>query len=214
MKDVIQAVEAIEAQINDVETLSLKGLKAEETLLAVIDINNGFAKAGALYSDRVEKKIDQIAHLSEKALEMGMKVYAYTDYHPEDAKEFSAYPSHCVGNTIESELVSELEALKVKGLREIRKNSTNGVLAYNPIVEDQGLMNYVVVGCVTDICVYQYALTLRTYLNEKDLDGDVYVSKDHVQTFDIEGFHHGDLMHAVFLKSLMDNGVKLVETIE
>lgn len=213
MDKVMEAVNAIEAQVKGVEALELASLKPEETLLAVIDINNGFAKAGALYSDRVEAKIDSIAELSERALDAGIKVYAYTDHHPEDAKEFLAYPSHCVGSTKESELVDELEALKVKGLKEIYKNSTNGVLAYNPISEDDGLLNYLVVGCVTDICVYQYALTLRTYLNEHDLEGEVYVSADHVQTFDIEGFHHGDLMHSVFLKSLMDNGVKVVSTI-
>ncbi len=212
-ENILAAVEAMEAQLSSNEALELAALVPSETLLAVIDINKGFAKAGALYSDRVEAKIDKIASVCEKALESGIKVYAYTDHHPEDAKEFGAYPSHCVGTTEESDLVDELEALKSKGLKEIHKNSTNGVLAYNPIIEDNGLKNYLVVGCVTDICVYQYALTLRTYLNEHQLEGDVYVSEDHVQTFDIEGFHSGDLMHTVFLKSLMDNGVKIVQSI-
>lgn len=213
MKNVVEAVNAMKAQVDGVEEVQFSDFKAEETLLAIIDINNGFAKAGALYSDRVEAKIESIAKLSEKALDAGMKVLAYTDHHPEDAKEFGAYPAHCVGSTIESDLVEELEIQKSKGLIEIHKNSTNGLYAYNPAVSDKHIKNFLVVGCVTDICVYQYALNLRTYLNEFQLEGDVYVSEAQVQTFDIEGFHHGDLMHVTFLKSLMDNGVKVIKDI-
>lgn len=213
MNNVIEAVKAMEEQVSGVETIELASMHPEETLLAIIDINNGFAKAGALYSERVEAKIGRIADLSERALHKGIKVLAYTDHHPEDAKEFGAYPAHCVGTTEESQLVEELERQKKEGLVEIHKNSTNGLYAYNPAVSVPGIKNYLVVGCVTDICVYQYALNLRTYLNEHQLEGDVYVSEAHVQTFDIEGFHHGDLMHITFLKSLMDNGVKVVKDI-
>lgn len=213
MKNIIEAVEAMEAQVGAVEAVALKDFDPAQTVLSIIDINNGFAKAGALYSERVEAKIGNIAQLAKEALHSGIKVLAYTDHHPEDAKEFAAYPSHCVGSTEESDLVEELMMLKQEGLQEIHKNSTNGVYAYNPAKEHPELRHYLVVGCVTDICVYQYALNLRTYLNEYQLDGEVYVSMDHVQTFDIEGFHHGDLMHLVFLKSLMDNGVKVVKTV-
>lgn len=206
------AVEAMEKQVAGAGVFDVDKLDKDKTMLCIIDINNGFAKAGALYSDRVEAKINAIAALTERCLDVGIEVLAYTDYHPEDAKEFSAYPAHCVGNTVESELVRELEVLKSKGLKEIRKNSTNGVLAYNPAEEHQG-KDYVVIGCVTDICVYQFAVTLRAYLNEKNLDGEVYVVENLVQTFQIDGFHNADLMHVTFLKSLMDNGVKVVSEV-
>ena len=209
MKQVEEAVKAMEAQLAGVEALTMEALNEDATVLCIIDINNGFAKAGALYSNRVEVKIEAIATLAEACLDKKIEVLAYTDHHPEDAKEFGAYPSHCVGDTVESELVDELKALKDKGLQEIKKNSTNGILAYNPVLGREG-KDYVVIGCVTDICVYQYAVTLRAFLNEKHIDGEVYVVESLVQTFDIDGFHHGDLMHVTFLKSLMDNGVKVV----
>lgn len=209
MKNIIEAVEAMEKQVKEVPSMALKDFVKDRTTLCIIDINNGFAKAGALYSDRVEAKIEGIAALAEAALDKGMEVLAYTDYHPEDAKEFSAYPSHCVADTKESEMVDELKALNCKGLREVMKNSTNGMLSYNPAAAG-GSKDYIVVGCVTDICVYQYAVTLRAYLNEQHLDGDVYVIEDLVQTFQIDGFHHADLMHVTFLKSMMDNGVKVI----
>lgn len=213
MKQVVEAVKAMEAQLASAEPLRMEDLNEATTVLCVIDINNGFAKAGALYSNRVEVKIEAIAALAETCLDKKIEVLAYTDHHPEDAKEFGAYPPHCVGDTIESELVDELKSLVGKGLKEIKKNSTNGVLAYNPVIGREG-KNYVVIGCVTDICVYQFAVTLRAYLNEKQLDGDVYVVEELVQTFDIDGFHHGNLMHVTFLKSLMDNGVKVVSGVE
>lgn len=209
MKNVEAAVKAMEDQVMSAPVMTLTEFKAESTRLCIIDINNGFAKAGALYSDRVEGKIGAIVELAKASLDRGLEVLAYTDHHPEDAKEFNAYPSHCVGSTIESELVDELKPLLKEGMKEIHKNSTNGVLAYNPAEKGDG-KDTIVIGCVTDICVYQYAVTLRTYLNEHDLEGDVYVVEDLVQTFQIDGFHHADLMHVTFLKSMMDNGVKLL----
>jgi len=213
MKNIEAAVQAMEAQVASAKPMKLTDFDPNKTSLCVIDINNGFAKAGALYSDRVEAKIDRIAALAEVCLGKGMEVLAYTDFHPEDAKEFSAYPSHCVGDTVESELVDELKPLMEKGMKEIKKNSTNGVLSYNPAATGGG-KDYVVIGCVTDICVYQYAVTLRAYLNEQHLEGQVYVVEDLVQTFQIDGFHHGDLMHITFLKSMMDNGVKVISSID
>ncbi len=213
MKNVEAAVKSMEDQVASAPIMKLDAFDPEKTSLCIIDINNGFAKAGALYSDRVEAKIEMIAAIAQTSLVSGMEVLAYTDYHPESAKEFNAYPSHCVGNTVESELVDELKPLLEQGMQEIRKNCTNGVMAYNPAESRVG-KDYIVIGCVTDICVYQYAVTLRTYLNEKGLEGEVYVVEDLVQTFQIDGFHHADLMHVTFLKSMMDNGVKVLSKLE
>ncbi len=181
------------------------------TKLCIIDINNGFAREGALYSDRVEKNIAGTAQLARTFLEKGAEVLAYTDYHPENAKEFKAYPPHCIAGTKESELVDELKELKSHGLQEIRKNSTNGILAFNPVEKGK---DYLVIGCVTDICVYQFSTTLRAYLNEHDLDGEVYVLKDLIDTFDIEDVHEADFYNYVFTKSMMDNGIKVISALE
>lgn len=210
MLNVEAAVEAMVAQVAGAESLSIEALDVDKTVLCIIDMNNGFALEGALSSPRVKDIIEITSQTAKRCLEKGMSVIAYTDHHPADAAEFSAYPAHCVEGTVECELVDSLKALEGQGLKVQKKNSTNGVLAFNPAVS--GLYkDYVVTGCVTDICVYQYAVTLRAYLNEHQLPGDVYVVENQVQTFQIDGFHHGDLMHVTFLKSLMDNGVKVVK---
>ncbi len=185
----------------------------KNTTLCIIDINNGFAREGALYSPRVEKNIKGTAALAKEFLKAGGEVLAYTDYHPENAKEFRSYPPHCVAGTKEAELVDELETLKEMGLKEIRKNSTNGILVHNP-AEDKKERDYLVLGCVTDICVYQFSITLRAYINEHDLEGEVYVLKDLVDTFDIEDVHEADFYNYVFFKSMMDNGIRLISDVK
>ncbi len=203
----------VKKQVDGSGAYKLSKRNIEGTLLCIVDMNNGFAKEGALYSDRVEIMIEPIANLAKWYLQKGGKVIAYNDYHPEDAKEFKAYPKHCVMGTKESVLVDEVEKLKKIGLKEVRKNSTNGMLAFNPAKESR-YKDYIVVGCVTDICVYQFALTLRTYLNEHNMDGEVYVVKDMVDTFDIKDIHEAEFYNYIFLKSMMDNGIKLVSNVE
>ncbi len=206
-------LENIKSVVDKVPVLKLDKNLINNSKLCIIDMNNGFAKAGALYSDRVEQKIPSIVELAKYYLQNGGRVLAYNDYHNEDAKEFNAYPKHCVKNTEESKLVDELEKLKKIGLEERRKNSTNGVFAYNPAQCNSG-KDYVVVGCVTDICVYQFAVSLRTYLNENNFEGEVYVVKDLVDTFHIPDVHDAEFYNYMFIKSMIDNGVKVVSSVE
>ncbi len=203
--------ENMKKAVDNLDKLCLDNKSLLNTKLCIIDINNGFAREGALYSDRVEKNILGTAKLAKKFLSSGGTALAYTDYHPEDAKEFKAYPPHCIAGTKESQLVDELEELKEQGLQEIRKNSTNGMLAFNPFEKGK---DYLIVGCVTDICVYQFSTTLRAYLNENNLDGEVYVLKDLIDTFDIKDVHEAGFYNYVFTKSMMDNGIKVVSGIE
>lgn len=200
VKDELRNLDAYKISKEDIKNIDL----------CIIDMNNGFAKKGALYSDRVEVKIKEISKLASLWLENNGKVLAYNDFHIEDAKEFCSYPVHCLKGTKESFLIEELENLKSKGLIEIRKNSTNGILAYNPASgrEREDIKNYVVVGCVTDICVYQFAVTLRAYLNETDQEGEVFVIKDLVDTFDAP-FHPAEIYNMMFFKSMIDNGIKV-----
>lgn len=195
------------------ERLILEACRPDHTMLIIIDMNNGFAKEGALYSPRVEALIEPITDLAEKSISRDIKVLAYSDKHPEGAREFLAYPPHCQAGSTESELVPSLKALLNVGMELHHKNSTNGILAYNPAHEIVGIANYIVVGCVTDICVYQYAVTLRAYLNEHNLEGQVIVSKKHMDTYHIDQIHDGDTYQEMAINLMAMNGVKVVEDI-
>lgn len=175
-------------------------------LLIIVDMNNGFSKRGALYSPRVEKLIAPIRNYAE--IFEGL-IVGFTDTHGMDCIEFSSYPVHCVIGTEECEIVDELKGLK--GLITVPKNSTNGfheeqfqnILRNNPDIE-----TIEIVGCCTDICVYQLAVTLSTYFTMKNKKGvEVIVHKDMVDTFDIPNVHDADKLNEIFLESMASNGV-------
>ena len=93
--------------------------------------------------------------------------------------EFNSYPKHCVKGTSESEIIEEL---KPYAERVIEKNSTNGFLSagWQDFLK-ASLSDYediIVIGCCTDICVLQFALCMRTWLNDQNLSGRVIVPVD------------------------------------
>lgn len=190
----------------------------ENTALIIIDMINGFAKGGNLYSKNMENLIPTIKATAQKFKEKNMPIISYKDCHPRDSLEFIAYPEHCVIDTKESELVNELKI--VDSIIEIPKNSTNAFLAYNPYEllkekfgEEKEFTNYIVVGGCTDICIYQFALTLKTFFNEKNKNSRVIVPINMVDTFDAEG-HNSDVVNLFFLNSMISNGIEVVKTID
>lgn len=211
-----QAGKALESIYDTLDALSgirLQDLDAGKTALIAVDMINGFAKAGALYSPRIEMLIPAIADLSRACGQKGIVQVALADTHPEDTPEFFSYPPHCMQGTLESELVDELKAAGPFLL--IQKNSTNGFLEPEFYAWLQGhghIDTFVVVGNCTDICIEQFATTLKCYFNRLSRPVRVIVPMNLVDTYDF-GTHHGDLMHAAALMMLLGNGVEVVKEI-
>ena len=65
-------------------------------LIVIMDMNIGFAKAGALYSPQTEALIQPIAHFCEKMKRTGAKILALTDTHAPSDHEFTVFPPHCL----------------------------------------------------------------------------------------------------------------------
>lgn len=204
-----EMISGIYERLQSLESLELKSLDKNRTMLLIVDINKGFAKAGALYSDRIEKLINPISNLAKYALNNGIRVKAFTDYHAEDSIELKVYPKHCMKDTDEWELVEELN---LEGIEVIKKNSTNGFLEENFILNKEEIDNVIIVGDCTDICIYQLAISLRAEFNRVNKDGEIYVPKKLVDTFDMP-MHKANFMNYVFLNSMLDNGVKVIEDI-
>ena len=104
--------------------LSAGEFAQNNTAVIVIDMINGFAREGALQSERVENLIAPVSQLMEKFRYFPMIVFA--DSHPSDSPEFNSYPPHCLAGSSESEVVEELKDKVPYQL--IKKNSTNGFL--------------------------------------------------------------------------------------
>lgn len=199
--------------LNNLENLSsinLNDFDLNKTGLFIVDMNNGFAKEGALSSPRVEKIIKPIADFSKVLSSKINTIVAFTDTHDKNSVELKSYPSHCLRGDKESEVVEEL--LDIPNMEIIEKNSTNGFFAMD-IEKYKNLDNFIVVGCCTDICVYQFVLTLKTYFNQHNLYKNIVVPINLVETYDIDKVHCGDMLNTIFLNSMIQNGINVVKKI-
>jgi len=210
-------------------TPDLASLTADPKRLALIsvDVINGFCHRGPLASPRVKGIIAPIVRVFERAHAAGVRHFILTqDTHEADAVEFGQYPPHCVRGTEESDAVPEFKALPFYGeMITFPKNSINSAL--NTGLEDwlqehPEVDTFIVVGDCTDLCTYQLAMFLRLRANAHQLRQRVILPVDCVDTYDLPVEtakqigappHDGDLLHLVFLYSMMLNGVEVVRSL-
>lgn len=199
------------------KVLTLSELPKEKTALIVVDMVNGFVHEGALSSQRVTEIINKLVTINERT--NGYKKIFFLDQHEDNSVEFKNYEKHCLKDSAESELIESLRVLVAtnhSNTTMIPKNSTNGFHAPEFklwLVENEDkIENYIIVGCEVDICVSQFATTLKTYFNQKNLDRRLIVPVDSVETFDF-GIHDGDLLKVISLWEMKSNGIEIVDTI-
>jgi nicotinamidase-related amidase len=211
-------------------TLALAAVAAPPERAAVlsVDVTNGFCYAGPLASPRVKDIIAPIVRLFEAAQRAGVRhLLLSQDAHEPDAVEFGQFPPHCIRGSAEAETVPEIQALPFyTTMTHLPKNSisaglNSGLEAWlqaHPAVD-----TFIVVGDCTDLCTYQLAMWLRLRANSAQLRQRIVVPVDGVDTYDlpVEAArplgavpHAGDLLHLVFLYSLMLNGVEVVRALE
>jgi nicotinamidase-related amidase len=208
-----KVLKEIEKELMDVKSIRLGDLQKDNTSIIIIDMVRGFYDIGPLASSRLENIISPLVNLNEKAL--SFKKVFFIDCHEEGAKEFTAYPPHCIEGTIESELIEELKGY-TKNNKIIKKNSTNGFhteefqqwLKANPEIN-----NFIVTGVCTDICVETFVISLVTYFNEINEEKNIIVPMNLVETFDL-GIHNGELMNLMSLYKMKLNGINVVKYIE
>ena len=208
MDNIIKEFEVLQKNLDNLPIENLADYDLSKTALFIVDINNGFAKEGSLYSDRIKSLINPIYEFVKPLEEKLNKIIAFTDTHDKNSVELNSYPVHCLVDTEECKVVDEL--LDIKNLEIIPKNSTNGFFAMDVNILDD-IDNVVVVGDCTDICIYQFAVTLKAYFNEKNINKNIVVPMNLVDTYDIPFVHPGDLLNIVFLNSMVQNGVKLIK---
>ncbi|MEG2984725.1 MAG: isochorismatase family cysteine hydrolase [Paraclostridium sp.] len=211
MENLIKDLQYMKENLENLKIKSLSDLNLKETMLVVIDMNNGFAKGGALYSDRVEALINPIEKLVKILDDKGCEIIAFTDNHTIDSIELRSYPTHCLNNDIESDLVDEIK--NIDNIKVIPKNSTNGFFCLDN-VDLKNYENIIVVGDCTDICIYQFVVTLKAYFNQNNIDKNIIVPIELVDTYHIPKIHNSDIMNIVFLNSMIQNGIEVVKNIE
>ena len=156
-----------------------------KSCLVVIDMINGFIQQGPLADPSIASIIGSIETLIKQFKQHDWPIIALVDQHREDAKEFQAFPAHCIKASEESELVDQLKPYQ-QDMVMLAKNSVNGFLAPDFIAwfeQQPSYKQYVITGCVTDICVLSFAMTLQAYIHQHQLDSEVIVVADGVDTF-------------------------------
>jgi nicotinamidase-related amidase len=194
-------------------SVSLEDLPSDNTVLVIVDMVNGFAKEGALKSPRVKDIIPNIVSISKKCDFLNMQKLTFADSHTNDSPEFDSYPPHCIDGTSESEIVDEIK--EVGGYQLILKNSTNGFIEegfQNWLKDNRHIDHFIVVGDCTDICIQQFAVTLKTWFNKANKKSRIIVPINAVETYDFE-LHNGNLMQVMSLYTMLLNGIEIVKDV-
>ncbi len=210
----IETLREIFDMLAELPAIQLKGLQGKQTALVIVDMVNGFAREGALKSPRVEGLIPEIVELSKACDELQITKLAFADCHTKASLEFDAYPAHCMEGTNEGEIVDELR--EIGGYTLIPKNSTNGFLEeefQKWFKENEHINTFIITGDCTDICVQQFAVTLKTWFNMQNRKARVIAPVNTVETYDF-GLHDGDLMNVMALYNMMINGIEVVARVK
>ncbi len=209
MEKAVEGLLGIEEGFKLLPKLNLDDYNKNNTAIIFVDVIEGFVNEGALSSPRALNILPYVEKLSQAK---GFKKLYFADCHPENATEFNSYPPHCVNTTNEPNLVKELAFNKDMDTL-VEKNCTNGFHApkfREWLKANENISNFIVVGLVTDICVMQFALSLKTYFDEINGIANVIVPLEAVETYTIEATNHnGELMNTFALYNMQMNGIKL-----
>ncbi len=214
IKREIETFEEISNMIDKSSSVSFRDFQTKATTLVIVDMINGFAREGALHSSRVEGIIPEITKLSRSCEKLHIEKIAFADCHTEASTEFGAYPVHCLQGTSEAEIVDEIKA--IGGYKLITKNSTNGFLEeefQKWLGDNQDKNIFIVTGDCTDICIQQFAITLKTWFNMKSRKSRIIVPINAVETYDVD-IHNAQLMNIMALYNMIINGIEVVRNIK
>ncbi len=181
----------------------LKKGKIMNKILFVVDMVKGFCNFGNLASKKIASIISNIANHCKK--NKNVDNIFLCDAHSENDIEMNVYPIHCLKDSNESEIVDELKSFCQK---RVDKNTTNSFFA----IDKKCLQKYdefEIVGCCSDICILQFALSLKTYLNSINQNKDVVVYKDMIATFDLPN-HDSTQYHDFAIKLMQQAGIKII----
>lgn len=180
-------------------------------VLFVVDMVNGFARAGALADPAIEECAGPIGKLIETHPD---NVWFICDQHEPGCKEFDAFPQHCLKGSEESEVIEEL---KPYVNHVIPKNCISAFASddFQKVIRDlKEPCDLIVTGCCTDLCILQLALPLQSWIHQSDLDMRVIVPVDCVDTYNIPDVHEADAANEQALKMMEASGVTVVDAID
>ena len=182
-----------------------------ENKIIIIDMVNGFIKEGPLHDKSILGIVDNINTVVNK---VDGDIIVFEDCHHPDSKEFEAFPEHCLDGDSQSKTIEELSYLfsHPNYLYTIKKNSTNGIFKFiSQELPKAG--RYYIMGVCSDICVLQFATSLKALANEVNVEMEIIVVSDAIDTFDGEN-HDKKEMNEIALNLMRAMGIKTITTAE
>lgn len=190
-----------------------------EQLTIVVDMVNGFAKEGIMADPYIMHIVPAIRNYMEEDLNSeNAAVVVIKENHDEHASEFNIHPSHCIKGTKEAMLVDELADLEPYCYTFL-KNSTSAIWApgfidfIKAVIKNPKFRKIRVVGCCTDICVMDLSIPLKKLLDELNIDVEVIIPKEAVETFEIKGVHERDQWNDMAFRFMGQAGIKVEEKV-
>ncbi len=220
----------LEAFVADLPTLTFEEAIPDPECAAIVsvDVINAFLYEGPLSSPRVATIAETITRLMCAAWQRGVKdILLIQEGHDESSHEFEAYGEHAIKGTSQAEAIDMIKALPFYDqLTTLYKDSIHPAIntkLNDWLWERDHLDTFIVVGDVTDLCVYHLATYLKFHGNAYQKERRVIVPENCVQTWHLsveeaENLsampHHGDLLHATFLYHMALNAIDVVKAIQ
>lgn len=202
------AAEIYDTVLNSSGRVALGELNPKTTALIIVDMVNGFVKKGALSSPNARSINGNIARLLQACNSLNIRAVCFADSHTLQSAEFKSFPVHCLNTTDESRVTDEIAVGKFKL---IYKNSTNAFLEPEFsawLKENDRVDTFIVTGCCTDLCVSQFALTLKTDFNRRNRKSRVIVPAELSATYDAP-CHSSEFMDFVSFYNMLLCGVEV-----
>ena len=187
-------------------------LKNIKELLINIDMVNGFVKEGTLAAPNIQEIVPRQIELLDEALRSSDQGIAFVcDAHTIVSTEFKTYPKHCVIGSRECEIIDELKNYEPYALKYL-KNSTNLIFAphlQEDLLKLDKLERVRLMGCLSEVCVLNGAIGLKTFFDQYNKNIDVLVHEDAIDTFHAPN-HHAEIVTAKAINDMQSNGIKIL----
>lgn len=191
-----------------------KEIREMEEAVFLIDMNEGFCEEGNLADPTIKHIVPNIIPIIKAVLEKGEGFFVVNDKHTKNSVELQRYAEHC-HNDKESRTIKELAIYEEYADRIFYKNSTCALFApgmMEMLMEMVKLKRVVIVGCCTDICIQNFAIALRNFFDELNMDVEIIVPKNAVETFHIPSVHDRDENNKRAYTVMENTGIKLVKS--
>lgn len=204
-------IKGLKDTIENLSVVSSHVLIPEETCIIVVDMTNGFVKEGNSANEDILKVNDDIADFITISRGKKIDIFALADKQNKDYYENETFLHNFDKDSEYCQLTEEI--MEAGKITVINKNSSNGFLEeeFKKKVLDR-YTNYIIVGCCTDICIQQLALTLKAEFNRQNMIKRVIVPKNLVATYDSVA-HNKEITQLMALYNMSINGIEVVKKI-